>query len=166
MKTRSVTTEQLIKTIAYKYYSRGASWEDLIQQGWLGVLRAKKRYREEKLTVQTDNELDTFHIYASYFIKGKMQEYIKGQKYKAFPSNTKNVDSIGTPFIFPSDAKKVADELLGSLPDRDRDVLISRYYKEVPLRELAEYYEVSIERIRQIEQESINKLKQAHNGTA
>jgi len=52
-------------------------------------------------------------------------------------------------------------EALGSLDERSRDILVERWLHEpkTPLRELAEKYNVSAERIRQLEKNALKKLK-------
>lgn len=54
-------------------------------------------------------------------------------------------------------------DALGELDDRSRDILASRWLVEekATLHELAERYQVSAERIRQLEQNAIKKLKAA-----
>ncbi len=59
--------------------------------------------------------------------------------------------------------KKLFNEALSTLDDRSKDILASRWLVEekATLQELADKYEVSAERIRQIENNAIQKLKLA-----
>lgn len=56
---------------------------------------------------------------------------------------------------------KSLDEAMADLPDRDRQIVHARFLSDPiqTLRELAKTYGVSIERIRQIEQRAIKKLR-------
>jgi len=53
----------LIKSLAYKYKGNGVPLEDLIQEGFLGLLEAKSRFDPSKKV--------KFSTYAFYWIKKK-----------------------------------------------------------------------------------------------
>ena len=57
--------------------------------------------------------------------------------------------------------KKVVRDIMGTFDDRAKDIVLSRYLldKKVTLQELASKYSISAERVRQIEEESLAKIK-------
>ena len=59
--------------------------------------------------------------------------------------------------------RRLLKEALGTLPERERDILIERRLKEEPstLNELSRRYDVSAERVRQIELAAYQRLKSA-----
>ena len=59
--------------------------------------------------------------------------------------------------------RRLLKEALGTLPERERDILIERRLKEEPstLNELSRRYDVSAERVRQIELAAYQRLKNA-----
>ena len=57
--------------------------------------------------------------------------------------------------------KKVVRDIMGTFDDRAKDIVLSRYLldKKITLQELASKYSISAERVRQIEEESLAKIK-------
>ena len=63
--------EQLVNKIAHKY-SNLSNFEDLHQQGMIGLIKAVNNYKE--------NENTKFSTYAYFWIKGEILEYLKNDK--------------------------------------------------------------------------------------
>ena len=56
-------------------------------------------------------------------------------------------------------ARKILLESLGKLPEQERDIILGVFFREKSMKELAEQYKVSTERIRQIKAKAIRRLR-------
>lgn len=56
-------------------------------------------------------------------------------------------------------ARKILLESLGKLTEQERDIILGVYFREKSMKELAEQYKVSTERIRQIKAKAIRRLR-------
>ncbi|HEC92577.1 MAG TPA: sigma-70 family RNA polymerase sigma factor [Candidatus Atribacteria bacterium] len=80
----------LVKSIASRYKGR-VSFEDLIQEGFLGLLEAKKRFDLSKKV--------KFSTYAFYWIKKKILEAIQKEKIQSLDSLKLNEEILENPII-------------------------------------------------------------------
>ncbi len=152
-----------IRMVANRY-KKLVDVDDLIQEGILGLLRATDTFDASKNI--------KFLTYASYWINCYIIRYIKKDS-KYLPMNDQdqflgNRESIKfteleDKLIYRELQEKTYDELTKSgVSTRDLDIVLSRYLSEDPctLQELGDKYGVSRERIRQIEERMIKKIKQ------
>ncbi|HBP09946.1 sigma-70 family RNA polymerase sigma factor [Treponema sp. UBA6852] len=84
--------------------------------------------------------------------------------YKTFPFDAHIVDDV----IYES-LKEQLSEILLTLPDRERKVLEMRFglnnFKQMTLEDVGKYYNVSRERIRQIEAKALRRLRHLHRAS-
>jgi RNA polymerase sigma factor (sigma-70 family) len=64
------------------------------------------------------------------------------------------------PEIQAEQTSKLLDDVLNTLPVREQKVIKARFYDDLSLEECAKLYDVTRERIRQIEQKALKKLRQ------
>jgi RNA polymerase primary sigma factor len=149
-----------IRMIASKYHNI-IDKEDLIQEGVLGLMRATETFDESRNI--------KFLTYASYWIKAYIGRYLtKGQKHLPTEdmeelNTTALTETVEADMIYQDLQEKTYDELTKSgVKTRDLDIVLSRYLSEEPctLQELGDKYGVSRQRIKQIEERMIKKIKE------
>ena len=193
-----------VKAIAYKMGGYRLPFEDLVQSGALGLVKAVERFDSSKnVRIST---------YASYWIKHEIYEFILRNWSIVRTGTTKpqkklffNMKSMTKGFcVTPDEAARMAKELnvkdrdikvmeqrlftgndcsfeehceqsmgemaleevdlndfLNDLDVREKDIITQRYILDESrkLKELAQQYGISIERVRQIERKALGKLK-------
>lgn len=139
----------LVKSLAGKYYRYGVEFDDLVQEGMLGVLEARKNFNSGKRT--------KFSTYAVFWIKKKMLEYLN--KEKRVSLNAVEIDEAieipGTndqPSINPIDFPK-------DMPEIEKRVLKYIYEEKKSLKAIAEMLGMRRERARQINFKALRRLK-------
>jgi len=140
----------LIKKIARRYKNKGVEIEDLIQEGFIGVIEAENRYREE-LNVP-------FFKYALYWIKKKMVEAIIKNSKQKIHVNLATIEIIEknrreNEFL---DERKVN---LENLLEIERLILEKLFIEGKSLMEISKELKISREKVRQIKQKAIMRLK-------
>lgn len=166
-------------SIAKKYSGRGVAMEDLVSEANLGLMHAMEKY-----DFQLGNK---FISYAVWWIKRYIMDAIKKESSIMKDDDILDADMDNgrcDSLVDPEDEKVtygetfsdgVADELeeddskaftvvLMKVLDDKEKLVISKLYgmgntKESPLRELSKEMGVSIERVRQIKQSAIDKMR-------
>ncbi|MCB4791044.1 MAG: sigma-70 family RNA polymerase sigma factor [Elusimicrobia bacterium] len=139
----------LVKSIAGKYYRYGVEFDDLVQEGMLGVLEARKNFNTGKKT--------KFSTYAVFWIKKKMLEYLN--KEKRISLNAAEIDDAieitgindqpsMNPIDFPDD-----------MPEIEKQVLKYIYEEKKSLKVIAEILGIRREKARQIKFKALRRLK-------
>jgi DNA-directed RNA polymerase sigma subunit (sigma70/sigma32) len=137
----------MVYGIAKRYHRTGVSFTDLIQQGWLGLVQAEQRFDESKGA--------SFNTYAQFWVKREMSDYVRRPRFKEVVGYFE-VDYLGVPFISPDET----EHLISLLSGRPREIIIARYLEDKTLTELSKEYDLSVERIRQIESKGLINLRQ------
>jgi RNA polymerase sigma factor (sigma-70 family) len=140
----------LIKKIARKYMYCGLPFEDLVQEGTIGLIKATHTFKPE-----LGNTLGT---YGYWFIKGEIVGAVIKNKRLFFK------DDIDIPMQVDYDIQydiRIIPERLARLDDRQRLIINKRWLSEDPakLKELSAELGVSMERVRQIEEEAFTKMR-------
>lgn len=164
--------------IAKHYTGRGLSISELISDGNMGLIRAIDKF-DEKRDIK-------FISYAVWWIKQSIMESIKKKNIMNFvelapdetiDTNFDDVDNIEfeeNQSDFSNDGELELEEraneqidivssIISKLNERERDI-IETYYglnnkEELTLSEIGEKYNLSIERVRQIRNKSLKKLR-------
>ena len=140
----------LVLDIVKRYQHLGVPREDLIQEGMIGLMEAKKRF---------DTKYETkFSTYAVYWIKKQILAAVdKEQK-----------NGIGSvKFIEETVAEKPAPTIRTSqylnlpktMPDKERKVLRLLYEEERTLKEISEKMEITREKVRQLKEKALRRLR-------
>lgn len=144
--------------------------EDLLQEGYLGLLRAAERYDPDRGA--------KFSTYAGWWIHQRMARAQVDKPYMVrvpignlrARRNRRRVVSLhaeghdghtlGDVLAAPADAMLhlETDELLARLPEREALVLRLRYLEGHTLQEVAKVFGRSRERIRQLEKRALERL--------
>jgi len=142
----------LIKSVASRYKKEGASFEDLVQEGFLGLLEAKERFDPSKKV--------KFSTYAFYWIKKKILEAIQKERIQSLDSVELNEEISESSII----EKTYESEDLEIFPDKNLTPLEQKIFKLYfqqgkTLSQIAKELEIRRERIRQIKHLLLRKLK-------
>src|ERR1043166_5521291 len=108
--------QQHIKTvywIAHKYKSNQIPFEDLVQEGVIGLILAKDKYDKTKGA--------SFRTYSLYWIKDRIQQYVKNNKNKLI--------SIDDLVLYPDLTQYLSDNT--DIPS----LYISQQYNELLIQE-------------------------------
>ena len=159
----------LVKRIAVKYLKYCDSWEDLVSEGCVGLMKAIKRYDPDQ-----GARLGT---YATKWIDAEIREYTKRQvRMESLnePAGEAGVEKLHLLADERDDQEQAladADELrarlafleraLNSLPDTERQIIVERHLRRqaTPLKDLGARFGVSGERIRQMELKALKTMR-------
>ena len=144
----------LVKSIAGKYKKYGVPFEDLVQEGLLGVVEAHNKYKERKGA--------KFSTYAVYWIKKKIIQSLEKEKKnslrameldensKASMENVREIENTKTSntIVLP-----------GGFPELEANILRLFFEEKKTLNEISEILHIPRERVRQLKQKALRKLK-------
>ncbi len=87
--------------------------------------------------------------------------YFNSQQSLYLVDKTSSVESQVIQQDYYDNFKEIVKNILGTFDDRAKDIILSRYLldKKVTLQVLATKYDISAERVRQIEEEVLAKIK-------
>lgn len=151
MKKQDITSQhiKLIKSIVSRYKSRVDLYDDLVQEGMLGLLEAQKRF-DPGQGVQ-------FSTYATYWIKKYISRYFKQNNIG------QQVDIDDSQMIQIPDNKSVRVkqriDLPQNMPSPEKTVLKLFFEQQMDLNEISKKIGISREKTRQIKQKALRRLK-------
>lgn len=148
----------LVKSIAQKYIKYGVPFDDLLQEGLIGVLEAKKRFREK--------EGVKFSTYATYWIKKKILQALELERKTSLNalSLDENIDIAQDLEEKPQPEKpSTRINLPKGFPEIEAKVLRLFFEQGKNLKEIAEILEIPRERVRQLKQRGLRRLKPSQN---
>lgn len=161
MDKEKIITENsgLVKSIASKYCHYGVGFDDLYQEGVIGIMEAAKRFDETKGA--------KFSTYATYFIKGSILDYLKKEKSINIIDldiyENENIEFYG---VANESAQKKEDEYIKTafvipddFPEFEKAVLKLSLIEGRTFKEIAEALGISRERVRQLKQKGLRRLK-------
>lgn len=154
----------LVVSIAKKYIGKGMEFNDLIQEGNIGLVRAADRFNPD-----LNNKFSTYATY--WILKGILRALHVKLRRKEVASKVLE-DEHSTPLFASSadpieyiEVQDLIDIVLGRLvsgghiDDRDIAIYKARAYQDKTLGEVGKTFELSGERIRQIENKVLEALE-------
>ena len=159
----------LVKGIAVKYLKYCNSWEDLVSEGCVGLMKAIKRYDPDQ-----GARLGT---YATKWIDAEIREYTKRQvRMESLnePAGEAGVEKLHLLADERDDQEQTLGDArqrrvrreflkkaLNSLPDPERQIIVERHLRQqaTPLKDLGARFGLSGESIRQMELKALKTLK-------
>ena len=146
----------LVRSIANKYKTDVLSLEDLIQEGFLGILEAERKYDASK-GVQ-------FNTYASYWVKKYVLAAIRNEIDRSNRIDFLEEDVVQEIAELKTKEAKLLengceDSQVKGLDDAEQKVYYYSIVEQKSLSEIAELMNISRERVRQIKQKLIRKIK-------
>ncbi len=142
----------LVKSVASRYKKEGVSFEDLVQEGFLGLLEAKKRFDPSKKI--------KFSTYAFYWIKKKILEAIQKEKIQSLDSVELNEEILESPIIEKTYESEDLEVFLDKhLTPLEQKVFKLYFQQAKTLSQIAKDLGIRRERVRQIKQLLLRKIK-------
>lgn len=157
---KSISKElfSLVYSIALKYKNDFVDFDDLIQEGFIGLYKAQKNFNPDKKVL--------FKTYAYYWIKKQILSYLKKQnKFEILSFNEIDLDSLkynedfNEENILLSNLQKKIDFDNYCLTKLETEILKLCFYEKLPFREISKRLDLSTERVRQLYQRAIRKIK-------
>ncbi len=140
----------LVKSIAKKYAYLGVPIEDLEQEGMIGLLKAADKFKDDKGA--------KFSTYATYWIKKYILTAV--DKERKHSLNSTNLNEEITKDKKTSTIKPSANiEFPSDMPENEKVVLTMLYEEELTLKEIAEELGISRERVRQLKEKGLRRLR-------
>ncbi len=146
----------LVKAIACNYKNYGTPLDDLIQEGLLGLMEAKKRFKPEKGT--------KFSTYATYWIRKKILEILNRER-----KQLQDALSLNEQIKLKQDLERRSQEsirdtgniinLLKNLPKLEAKILKLSFEEQRTLNEISNILGIRRERVRQLKQKALRRLK-------
>lgn len=149
--------KKLVYFIVSKFSKGTVAKEDMISAGFEGLCKAKKNYKDGGVA---------FITYAYNCIRYEiLNEINKADKSKAISiddENTELIDNISVTnsFINDYENKELINYLFKRLSLKEKTVLKLRFIDELTLREIGNKMGITCERVRQIEKNAIEKMRQ------
>jgi RNA polymerase sigma factor (sigma-70 family) len=155
----------LVKSIVSRYSHYGVAFDDLQQEGLMGMMEAAERFDEKRGA--------KFSTYATYFIKGKVLEYLRKEKKLNIAdidlSENENIEFNPASVYEESTAEarvngkdKMRGAIPESFPDIEKRVLAMFFLQEKTLKEIAVELDITREKVRQVKQKGVRRLKISH----
>jgi RNA polymerase sigma factor (sigma-70 family) len=144
----------LVKSIAAKYANLGVPLDDLIQEGMIGLYQALQKYDASKGA--------KFSTYATYWVKKKILGALDAETRTSMQSGELNEEMVSdTP---QQQSTSTSIQLPASMPAKERTVLTLLYTQECTLREIAQQMGLPRERVRQLKEKALRRLRAQKNG--
>ena len=142
----------LIKSIASKYRKEGVPFEDLIQEGFLGLLEAEKRFNTSRKV--------KFSTYAFYWIKKRILEAVRKEKIQSLNSLELKDEIIANPIIEKTYESKELDVFLDKNLSSLEQKIFKLYFQEgKSLSLITKELNMCREKVRQIKYLLLRKIK-------
>lgn len=148
----------LVKSIASKYASYGLPFEDLVQEGLLGLLEAKGHFDKSKEAA--------FSTYAYFWIKKRILEALTRENHISSKTVDLNEEILAD---IPDIQTERASEGIKSLsipagfPIQEEKVLRLSFEERKTYHEIAEILGISRERVRQLINKAMRRIKLTRN---
>lgn len=140
----------LVKSIALKYVSNNHPLEDLMQEGMIGVIKAVDNFDDGKDT--------KFSTYAVYWIKKYILDYIGQDSNLPFSEYNENLHEREFDTLQTS-SEVISIDFPDNFPLLEKQVIIKLYQHEFTLSEVAKQVNLPRERVRQIREKALRRLK-------
>lgn len=132
-----VKNADLVHKYIHKYYPDYEDNDDVISQGYLGLVKASRKYRNDHKA--------PFRSFARRYIQGEIDEYLKSEvDYNTNTSKLNNVVIDGYDCIFFNECT-LADlyKLLSKTSERNRSIIKLRAVDGLTFSEIAKIYNIS-----------------------
>jgi RNA polymerase sporulation-specific sigma factor len=140
----------LVKSVANRYRSSKVQQDDLMQEGFLGLMEAKERFDPLRGV--------KFSTYAVYWIKNKILESLSREGKETLNAFDLN-DEIDIPQKENTETGHDRIVLPDFLQAQEKMVLRMVFEEHQTLKEIADIMNLSRERVRQIRQKALRRLR-------
>ncbi len=144
----------LVKKIALKYSKYGVAFEDLFQEGIIGLIEAQKRFLPDKEA--------SFSTYAAFWIKNKILALLDKELKNSKHLSLDNDSSFFEPYVndnLQEDKSSQPLSLKEPIPSDEELVLRKSFEEKKSLSQIAEELNISREKARQLKQKAMRRFK-------
>ncbi len=146
----------LVKSIASQYKKGGVPFEDLVQEGFLGLLEARKRFDPSKKI--------KFSTYAFYWIKKRVLEAIQKERIQSLNFVELNEEVLENSTIEKEyENEKLDISLNKNFSSLEQKVFKLHFQEEKSLSQIAKELGIRREKVRQIKYLLLKKIKLTKN---
>jgi RNA polymerase sigma factor (sigma-70 family) len=138
----------LVKKIASQYAYAGVPFEDLTQEGLLGLLEAAERFQEDKEA--------SFSTYAAFWIKKYIFQALENEKKTSLYAGELIENEQESPTTEPV---KQNISLPPDMPSPEKEVLTYLFEEQLSLSEIAEKMKLPREKVRQLKEKGLRRMK-------
>jgi len=138
----------LVKKIASQYAHAGVPFEDLTQEGLLGLLEASERFQEDKDA--------SFSTYASFWIKKYIFQALENEKKTSLYAGEFIENEQESPATEPNQQNIT---LPPDMPHQEKLVLSYFFEEQLSLSEIADKMNLSREKVRQLKEKGLRRMK-------
>jgi RNA polymerase sigma factor (sigma-70 family) len=143
----------LIRTVAWNMnlvLPAHIELSDVVQEGWFGYRYAENTYREGKASFKT---------WAIYQIQCAIKEFLRrADSRRVFYSLEEN--DAGYEMEAQEDYRRLYSAVM-ELPDRERYIVIHRYWREQTYPTMGKHLGISQQRVAIIHKQALNRLREA-----
>ncbi len=147
-------TISFVHSVARKYAKYCNSYDDLVQEGLLGVLEAQSKYDPDKGT--------QFSSYALFWIRKRILKFLDKEITYSGASADLNTDILADEKSF-GDLSQEKSEVIAEFPDtmseEEIEIIKYMYEKEMPLSQIAKLKNQRREKVRQKYRKAMRKLR-------
>ncbi|MCD4829886.1 MAG: sigma-70 family RNA polymerase sigma factor [Candidatus Cloacimonetes bacterium] len=150
---------KLVRSIAGRYARLGAPFEDLVQEGMLGILEARKHYDE--------NRGAKFTTYATYWVRKYVLRHVDGEMQYRSRNVELNEDILSAEesMHLPATTNETVAaterlDLPADMPAGEQRILRLLYEERLSLSQIAEKLQMRREKVRQLQQTALRRLRQ------
>jgi len=147
----------LVRSLALSYSHCGIDHEDLMQEGFLGLLEAVRHYRGEYQT-----KFSTYAVFwiRKYILKAIDRE-LKHRQLSREAASEMACSPLQHPEPLPGTLSPDLEPWRQLLPELELKVLTLSREQGLPLKEISSILGISVERVRQLRQKAIRRLNSA-----
>ncbi len=146
----------LVKSIASQYKKGGVPFEDLVQEGFLGLLEARKRFDPSKKI--------KFSTYAFYWIKKRVLEAIQKERIQSLNFVELNEEVLERATVEKKyENEKLDISLNKNFSSLEQKVFKLHFQEEKSLSQIAKELGIRREKVRQIKYLLLKKIKLTKN---
>ena len=144
----------LVRKIVHSFKNTGIPFEDLLQEGLLGLCEAHNKYDETRGA--------TFSTFATHCVKNKLLSYILREKKQNIAITNEAKDKFDDiKYTEPQQIKSNAISIPQDMPEIEEKVLLLYFVEKKTLNEISDMLCISREKTRQIKQKAMRRYKKS-----
>jgi len=138
----------LVHSIAKKYLNSTIPYDDLVQEGMIGLWEAQQKF---------DKDRDTkFSTYAYFWIKKRILAAVEKEKSTSMNSIKLTEE---TTQAAPVETNSETIDLPDSIPELEQNILKLHFEKQFTLKEIAAELDLPRERVRQLREKALRRMR-------
>lgn len=142
----------LVKSLVNKHIRKSEDFDDLYQEGMLGLLEANRRFDPEKGAA--------FATYAYFWVaKWILRAKMGDREYNHESIDANGYDAIADQHVQDNEEPQQSLRLPEDLPELEREILMLSYSERMSIKEIADRLGISPERVRQLRGKALRRVR-------